>query len=111
MTSGTVVVLGAVGDNFGAGFTGGQAFVYDPDGAFEARVNPDTLLWQRVQHPHWEGVLRGLVERHAAETNSRYAKMMLVDWTRALPHFWQVVPKDYVQYLPAPLVEAEALRA
>ena len=111
MTGGTVVVLGAVGDNFGAGFTGGQAFVYDPDDLFERRINPDTLLWQRVQHPHWEQVLRALVERHATETSSRYAQMLLVDWPRTLPRFWQVVPKEYVKYLPVPMNEAEALRA
>ncbi len=111
MTGGTVVILGAVGDNFGAGFTGGQAFVYDADGSFEQRINPDTLVWQRVLHPHWAEVLRGLIERHAAETSSRYAATMLIDWSRALPQFWQVVPKEYVKYLPVPLQEAEALRA
>ena len=53
------------------------------------------------------------VERHAEETNSRYARMMLHDWSRSLPRFWQVVPKDYVKYLPVPLTaaEPEALRA
>ena len=111
MTGGTVVVLGAVGDNFGAGFTGGQAFVFDEDGTFECRVNPDTLLWSRVGHPHWQGELRRLVERHAAETQSRFAAMMVHDWGRALPRFWQVVPKEYAQYLPVPLTEGEALRA
>ena len=111
MTGGVVVVLGAVGDNFGAGFTGGQAFIYDADEAFEKRVNPDTLLWQRVGHPHWQGVLRDLVQRHADETQSRFSQMMLHDWSRALPRFWQVVPKEYARYLPVPLVEREALRA
>ncbi len=111
MTGGTVVLLGAVGDNFGAGFTGGMAFVYDPEAVFERRINPDTLVWQRIAHPHWDGVLRGLVERHAAETNSRYATMMLLDWLRAVPQFWQIVPKEYVKYLPVPLAQAEALRA
>jgi glutamate synthase (NADPH/NADH) large chain len=112
MTGGTVVVLGAVGDNFGAGFTGGMAFVYDPDGQFNVRINPDTLLWQAVSPGHWEDVLRGLVERHAEETNSRYARMLLHDWHRALPRFWQVVPKEYVKYLPVPLSAGqEAKRA
>ncbi len=112
MTGGTVVVLGAVGDNFGAGFTGGMAFVYDPDGTFELRVNPDTLIWQKLASAHWEGVLRGLVERHAEETSSRYARMLLHDWARALPRFWQVVPRDFVKYLPVPLSdEPAALRA
>ncbi len=106
MTGGTVVVLGAVGDNFGAGFTGGMAFVYDPDAMFEKRVNPDSVEWQRVAHPHWDGVLRGLVQAHVRETNSRYAAGLLHDWQGTLAHIWQVVPKGYAKYLPAPLREA-----
>lgn len=113
MTGGTVVVLGPVGDNFGAGFTGGIAFVYDPENRFHLRVNPDTLTRQRVANRYWEGVLKDLVSTHAAETGSRYAKMLLHDWEREVAYFWQVVPKDYVKYLPHPLAEeaAEALRA
>jgi glutamate synthase (NADPH/NADH) large chain len=113
MTGGTVVVLGEIGDNFGAGFTGGMAFIYDPEKLFELRVNPDTLGWQRVATPHWEKVLHGLVTIHARETNSRYAQMLLHDWGRSLPRFWQVVPKEYVKYLSAPLTETDdiALRA
>ncbi len=112
MTGGVVAILGAVGDNFGAGFTGGMAFVYDPDDAFAHRVNPDTLGWQRVASAHWEEVLRNLVERHVTETSSRYARQLLHDWDRSLPQFWQVVPREYARYLPAPLDEAaEAMRA
>ncbi|MBN8929980.1 MAG: glutamate synthase subunit alpha [Rhodospirillales bacterium 69-11] len=113
MTGGTVVILGPVGDNFGAGFTGGMAFVFDPDGHFEDKVNPDTLSWQRVAHPHWEQVLRDLVAQHVAETSSRYAARLLHEWHRTLPLIWQVVPKDYVRYLPVPLgaSTAEAQRA
>ena len=74
-------------------------------------MNPETLRWQRIAHPHWQGVLQDLVQRHAAATQSRYAEMMLHDWARALPQFWQVVPKEYAKYLPVPLSEPEALRA
>ena len=105
MTGGTVVVLGRVGDNFGAGFTGGMAFIYDADDDFERRLNPDTLRWMRLSHPHWEGVLRDLVARHVAETSSRYAARLLHEWDHVLPRFWQVVPKEYVKYLPVPLQE------
>jgi glutamate synthase (NADPH/NADH) large chain len=105
MTGGTVVVLGEVGDNFGAGFTGGVAFVYDRGQKFELRVNAETVLWQRVATPHWEETLKNLIQRHAIETESRYAATMLNDWARELPHFWQVVPKEYVKYLAAPLSE------
>jgi glutamate synthase (NADPH/NADH) large chain len=112
MTGGTVVVLGGIGDNFGAGFTGGIAFVHDPDGQFHLRVNPETLLWQRIESAHWEAVLHRLVSRHAEETTSRFARLLLHDWNRAMPQFWQVVPKNYVQFLPVPLSDqAEALRA
>jgi glutamate synthase (NADPH) large chain len=111
MTGGTVVILGAIGDNFGAGFTGGQAFIYDPDDMFEKRVNPDTLTWQRVTHPHWSEFLRDLVSRHGEATKSRYARMLAHDWERTAPHFWQVVPKEYVKYLPVPVAETEAKRA
>ena len=113
MTGGTVVVLGQVGDNFGAGFTGGMAFVYDPEGLFHLRVNPESLSWQRVASPHWAESLRRLLAMHVEETSSRYARMLLHDWDLVLPRFWQVVPKDYVKYLPAPLSEPmdEALRA
>jgi glutamate synthase (NADPH/NADH) large chain len=112
MTGGTVVVLGTVGDNFGAGFTGGMAFIYDADGKFQVRVNPETLLWQELTSTYWEEVLRGLVERHIEATSSRYARMLLHDWPRSVQRFWQVVPKEFVKYLAMPLTEApEALRA
>jgi glutamate synthase (NADPH/NADH) large chain len=112
MTGGTVAILGAIGDNFGAGFTGGMAFVYDPDQMFEKRVNADSLTWQRIAHPHWEGVLRDLIQEHVDETSSRYAAGLLHDWSGTLSHIWQVVPKGYAKYLPAPLsAEQEEMRA
>ena len=111
MTGGTIAILGPVGDNFGAGFTGGTAFVYDADGSFESRINPDTLLWRRLAHPHWEGVLRDLIGRHVAETNSRFAARLLNEWTTERGRFWHVVPKEYAKYLPVPMEEAPAVAA
>ncbi|WP_298215339.1 glutamate synthase large subunit [Acidocella sp.] len=112
MTGGTVVILGGVGDNFGAGFTGGMAFVYDRARLFEKRLNPETLHWQRLDSAYWENVLKTLIARHVAETESRYAATLLNDWGREAAHFWQVVPTEYVKYLPAGLSdESEAARA
>ena len=48
MTGGTAVILGPVGDNFGAGMTGGMAFVRDADGSFQRRLNGDTLVVQKI---------------------------------------------------------------
>ena len=112
MTGGEVVILGDVGDNFGAGFTGGMAYVYDPHERFALRVNPDTLTWRRIASSHWENRLRTLVKEHATETRSRYAAMLLHDWDQERAHFWCVVPKEYEKYLPVKLDDAgEALRA
>jgi len=105
MTGGTVVVLGEIGDNFGAGFTGGQAFIHDPTRTFELRVNPDTLLWQRLDSAHWEGELKRLIERHVAETGSRHAARLLNDWESERGHFWHIVPKEYAKYLARPMSE------
>ncbi|MBX6373453.1 MAG: glutamate synthase large subunit [Acetobacteraceae bacterium] len=108
MTGGTVVILGPVGDNFGAGFTGGMAFVYDADGTFERRINPDSLIWRPLSHPHWEGVLRDLIARHVQETGSRFAARLLNEWATERARFWHIVPKEYAKYLPVPMEEAAA---
>ena len=106
MTNGTAVILGAVGDNFGAGMTGGMAFVFDPGGRFARKANPDSIVWQRLASVHWEQVLQTLVARHVAETASRWARDMLTDWDRAAPHFWQVCPKEMLGRLAHPLSDA-----
>jgi glutamate synthase (NADPH/NADH) large chain len=106
MTAGTAAILGPVGDNFAAGMYGGMAFVYDIDGTFSTRVNAETVVWQRVESLHWEGVLKGLVEEHARLTQSKFAEKLLVDWDLELGKFWQVVPKEMLARLPHPLSEA-----
>ncbi len=98
MTGGTVVILGEVGENFGAGFTGGVAFVYDPADTFERRINGDTLTWRKVD-AEWVGELRSLVETHARETGSRFAEQILHEWERSVSAFWHVVPKEYIKAL------------
>ncbi len=109
MTGGTAVILGSVGDNFAAGMTGGMAFVLDLDDRFEAAVNPDGVVYQRLASPHWEGALRALVAEHAAETASRFAADVLRDWDVVRSRFWQVCPKEMIGRLDHPLsVEGEA---
>jgi glutamate synthase (NADPH/NADH) large chain len=108
MTGGTAVILGVVGDNFAAGMTGGMAFVLDHRGGFDKRINPETVIHQRVQTAHWEGVLKRLVEAHAAATQSKWADALLRDWDRELPNFWQVVPREMLGRLSHPLTAVAA---
>jgi glutamate synthase (NADPH) large chain len=103
MTGGTVVILGPVGDNFAAGMTGGMAFVLDTDGSFAERVNPDSVIWQRIETPYWEDVAKRLVREHTRETQSRFAERLLADWVHEVGTFWQIVPKEMLQRLPQPL--------
>ena len=88
-----------------------MAFVYDPEDVFELKVNPETVTWRRIDHPHWEAVLKALVEEHVGETRSRLGARLLNDWNRELERFWQVVPKEMLSRLPQPLSVAEAKRA
>lgn len=111
MTGGTAVLLGEVGANFGAGMTGGMAFVYDAAGTFARRANPENIVWQRVASAHWEERLRGLIAEHAASTDSRWSRGLLEDWQRTLGHFWQVVPREMLTRLAHPLDDSEALEA
>ena len=59
MTGGTAVILGRVGDNFAAGMTGGMAFVYDEAGEFPSYVNPDQVVWQRIEFELLGGASQG----------------------------------------------------
>jgi glutamate synthase (NADPH/NADH) large chain len=108
MTGGMAVILGAVGDNFGAGMTGGMAFVYDAAGTFEARLNPETLTWQRIEMPYWENRLKRLIEMHVVATQSRFAERLLNAWKREQKKFWQVVPREMLTILDQPISRAAA---
>jgi glutamate synthase (NADPH/NADH) large chain len=108
MTGGTSVILGAIGDNFGAGMTGGMAFVWDERREFEERVNPESVVWGPLRSAYWEGVLRALVERHARETDSPRARELLRTWDEARGRFVQVCPKEMVSRLAHPLDDTPA---
>jgi glutamate synthase (NADPH/NADH) large chain len=108
MTGGTAVILGSVGANFGAGMTGGMAFVYDPENAFEHQINPDNVIFQRIETAHWEEVLLGLIREHAEQTHSAHAVEILAHWERERDKFWQVVPKEMLDRLSHPVHRAAA---
>ncbi|WP_164660565.1 glutamate synthase large subunit [Tropicibacter sp. Alg240-R139] len=107
MTGGIAVILGDIGANFGAGMTGGMAYLYDPEGKAETVMNMETLVTCPVTVDHWEAQLKGLVERHLAETGSRKAADILQHWDVEKANFLQVCPKEMLAHLPAPLSTEE----
>jgi glutamate synthase (NADPH/NADH) large chain len=103
MTGGVAVILGSIGANFGAGMTGGMAYLYDPEGQAETMMNMESLVTCAVTVDHWEGELKGLIERHLEETGSRKAADILQHWETEKTNFVQVCPKEMLDKLQHPL--------
>ena len=103
MTGGTVVVLGDVGDNFGAGMTGGMAFIYDINKKFDKKVNPETVVWQTPETDHWIAYLKNLVKEHHQETNSDFSKKIIENFDKEISNFIQVCPKEMIDKLKNPI--------
>ncbi len=96
MTGGVAVVLGRTGVNFGAGLTGGFAYVLDLDRDFVDRYNHELIDIHRITPETMEAHLqhlRGMIEAHARETGSVWGREILDDFRSFLPKFWLVKPK------------------
>ena len=100
MTGGVVAVLGDVGANFGAGMTGGLAWVYDTNGSFvsDGRYHPDFVTPARFGDADAaaQDKLRALIERHVAESGSSLGSEMLSRWTDAASAFVCLTPKPQI---------------
>ena len=91
MTAGTVVILGETGRNFGAGMTGGTAYILDEKEQFEKKYNSDWVKLERVTSEPDVKSLMALIQNHAAYTGSEHAEKILTNWEDRLPYFWKVV--------------------
>ena len=108
MTGGRVVVLGRTGVNFGAGMSGGLAYVYDESRNFDARCNLDMVDLELVVGERDKAELKGLLEKHLKYTGSAKAKLILADWDDHLPYFIKVFPMEYRRVLGQMMREDEA---
>ncbi len=91
MTNGTVAVLGPCGKNFGAGMTGGRAFVLDLEETFADRCNLGSVRLERLDDEA-TAALQQLIYAHLHATESERARELLANWPRYAGKFWQVVP-------------------
>ena len=99
MTGGVAVILGDVGRNFGAGMSGGLAYVYDPDKKFSKKCNKEGLNLDPVTIKKDINDLRQLIENHYNATLSPLAQHILEKWESSLNHFVRVFPEEYKQAL------------
>ena len=108
MTGGAVIVLGDTGLNFGAGMSGGMAFVVDDTNDFVSKTNKEMVELTRITSDETEPFrvfLKTQVERHLALTGSARAKALLAEFDATLSRVWLVKPKrisieDLVEDIP-----------
>lgn len=96
MTGGLVTVLGSTGANFGAGMTGGFAYVLDMDNTFVDKYNHELVEIQRISREEMEAYrnhLRSVIREHISETGSAWAERILEDFDDYIGRFWLVKPK------------------
>jgi glutamate synthase (NADPH/NADH) large chain len=95
MTGGRAVILGTTGRNFGAGMSGGIAYVYDIDGKFESRLNKNMVIMEKVEDKTSINELKSMIEKHYQYTNSDRAKEILDNWDTSLQKFVKVLSPEY----------------
>jgi glutamate synthase (NADPH/NADH) large chain len=98
MTGGRVVVLGETGRNFGAGMSGGIAYVYDPNGEFANKVNYEMVKLEPLTSDDRK-FLKDTVQRHYVLTGSTVAEGLLASWELKSSEFRKVMPSDYKRVL------------
>jgi glutamate synthase (NADPH/NADH) large chain len=106
MTGGRVIVLGPTGRNFGAGMSGGIAYVYDRTGDFDRKVNFEMVEIEQLDDAD-RTFLKRTIERHRDDTGSAVADRLLRAWTVEVSRFRKVMPTDYKRVLSV-MAEAEA---
>lgn len=91
MTGGIAVILGSTGKNFGAGMSGGLAYVYDPNQTFQSLCNPDVAAdLGPVDQAQDVLQLQSLIQRHLKHTDSPRARYILSNWKEELGNFVKV---------------------
>ncbi len=100
MTGGLAVILGATGRNLGAGMSGGQAYVYKLD---RDLVNREAMASGELELGSLGAgdaeILRDLLEKHVAETDSTLARRLLDEFETEVDNFVRVLPRDYAAVL------------
>jgi len=102
MTGGLVLILGETGRNFGAGMTGGIAYVFDENQIFPSKLNPELVTFEPLQDPVDVETVKKLLSRHLEVTKSRRAHILLAHFEEAQKRFLKVLPKTLVKKSEAP---------
>jgi glutamate synthase domain-containing protein 3 len=110
MTGGAIVILGRIGKNFGAGMSGGEAYVLDEEHDFKAKLNQERVRAEALDDDRDQALVRRLLENHHRYTNSSKAKRLLDDWESAVTLFIKVVPEAYAEVVARNLERGKDIR-
>jgi len=80
-----------------------MAFVYDKSKDFENKVNPDSVVWQKVETNYWLNYLKELIVEHFKETSSQLSKKIINNFDIEIKNFIQVCPKEMINKLDNPI--------
>ena len=106
-----MAVIGHTGRNFGAGMSGGIAYVLDEDETFPDRFNDGMADLEHVVPGSSDDLeLRRLIENHYRYTQSTVAERLLADWASSLRRFHKVMPRDYARVLRE-LTDGQTIRS
>ena len=94
MTGGAVLVLGKIGRNFGAGMSGGIAYIYKNEQFSKNKFNMEMIDLESIKDQD-EDIISDMLENHFSNTNSKIAKMILSKWSKEKNNFIKVMPKEY----------------
>ena len=95
MTGGVAVILGKTGRNFGAGMSGGIAYVLDEEQTFKGKCNAADLNLDPITEEDDKVQLKELITNHYNYTQSSLAQRILENWDAYLPKFVKVLPEEY----------------
>ena len=98
MTGGKAVILGATGRNFGAGMSGGIAYIYDKDKDFDKNCNKETFEIESLLEEDLQD-LKELITNHFNYTGSVVAEKIIESWDIEVERFIKVMPTDYKRVL------------
>lgn len=106
MTGGMVLILGETGRNFGAGMSGGVAYILDKKGDFDSKLNHEMVAIESLEVED-QNIIRMYTESHYNKTKSPVAKNILENWATYLPKFIKVMPQDFKRALASRNVSIE----
>ena len=95
MTGGVAVILGKFGRNFGAGMSGGIAYILDEEDKIDDDFGGTSLNVLSVDNQKDQLVLQGLIQEHYLETSSEVARNLLDNWPKAIKRFKKIFPEEY----------------